>query len=94
MLESDNQLPFPNKEVAIVKGPYLVRSIRRDGDTLGIRSELNATVPFKVISSSEVEKVTWSGAAVDAKRTDQGTLVGFLEFNSPEPQLPGLAKLE
>ncbi|KAI1789917.1 glycoside hydrolase superfamily, partial [Ganoderma leucocontextum] len=73
---------FGTNTTVLVGGPHLVRNATlsrdKDGTTLALRGDLNASVPLTVIAPPSVRAVSWNGKPVTVQSDGRGVLSGRL----------------
>lgn len=61
-----------------MQGPYLVRTVSLQGDTVSITGDWSNTTTLEVFAPSCVSRVNFNGANLHVKETSYGSLVGTL----------------
>lgn len=78
----------------LIKGGYLIRSIRICGSTLEITDDLNSTTSFEIIAPAASSKqVTFNGEPLTLATTCYGTLTSSKSASLPSIHLPDLESL-
>jgi Beta-galactosidase, domain 3 len=62
----------------VVQGPYLVRSVAIERDTLEISGDWANTTDLEVFAPSSVSQLVFNGQLVRTTRTSYGSLIGQL----------------
>jgi hypothetical protein len=65
-----------NFDPVLVHGPYLVRFVEIDGDTIHLTGDWSDETRVEVWAPKEVFKVTFNGKALEVKKSCYRTLVG------------------
>ncbi|KAJ5682963.1 hypothetical protein N7462_006128 [Penicillium macrosclerotiorum] len=67
--------PFvPETESVLIQGPYLVRGATLSGSKLAVTGDVVNATTLEVFAPKDVNKLTWNGKSVQAKRTGYGSL--------------------
>ncbi|KAJ5391927.1 hypothetical protein N7509_007417 [Penicillium cosmopolitanum] len=86
----------PSKDMVIVKGGNLIRSIWIEDQTIRVTGDINATTEIEVISAPmrNLKTIIFNENEVQTSRTKSGKLTATLEYNPPKIKIPSLANLD
>jgi hypothetical protein len=83
--------PFaPVDQSVLVQGPYLVRSVSKDGDVLALKGDILNTTAIEVFASKHVDKLSWNGQKLRTSRTKYGSLKATVAAFNGTIKLPAL----
>lgn len=85
----------PTKDMVIVKGGQLVRSIWIEDHAIRVTGDINATTEIEVISAPvrNLKAIIFNQDQLSVSRTKSGKLIGTVEYDPPEITIPSLAIL-
>lgn len=86
----------PFKDMVVVKGGHLIRSIRLDNQALQLTGDINATTDIEVISAPvrDLKTIVFNGENLETSRTKSGRLTANIKYDPPTLKIPSLSKLE
>ncbi|RAH41947.1 glycoside hydrolase family 35 protein [Aspergillus brunneoviolaceus CBS 621.78] len=64
----------PANETVLIQGPYLVRSVKEDGNTLEIKGDAVNATEIEVFASKKVKSLTWNGKQIKSTKSAHGSL--------------------
>ena len=80
-------------ERALIHGPYLVRSAKKDKSTVAFTGDIDETTDIQVVLPDEIKSITWNGEKVKLKKQNKhGIYTGTLEFKEPNVNYTDLTK--
>lgn len=82
----------PENSTVIVHGPYLVRSVAMDKDTIELTGDWSNATALEVFAPSAISSVKFNGEDVKVEKTTWGSLVGAL-YASKDDTVSILASL-
>lgn len=86
----------PENSTAIVHGPYLVRSVAMEKDTIELTGDWSNATALEVFAPSAISSVKFNGESVNVEKTTWGSLVGALDASKDDTVsiLASLPKLD
>jgi len=86
----------PSKKMVIVKGGYLMRTVKVTGDQIEIIGDVNTTTVIEIISAPvhNLNTISFNKEKLQTSRTKLGTLTATVGYNKPSLNIPNLAALE
>ncbi|KAJ5975564.1 hypothetical protein N7481_009271 [Penicillium waksmanii] len=86
----------PSKDMVILKGGHLIRSIWLEDQVIRVTGDINATTEIEVISSPvrNLKTIIFNENELRTSRTKSGKLTATLEYNPPKIKIPSLANLD
>ncbi|CAI6090445.1 unnamed protein product [Clonostachys chloroleuca] len=80
----------------ILKAGYLIRTAQKDGKSLSLVGDVNATTPIEIIGGAPagLEELKFNGRPLDFDQNPHGVVTATVEFSKPEFSLPCLSQLE
>lgn len=86
----------PSKDMVIVKGGQLIRSILLKDRTIQIQGDINATTEIEVISTpvQNLKAIIFNKNELRTSRTKSGKLTATLKYDPPNIKIPSLANLD
>ncbi|OAK98171.1 hypothetical protein IQ06DRAFT_327640 [Phaeosphaeriaceae sp. SRC1lsM3a] len=83
--------PFaPVDQSVLVQGPYLVRSVSLDGETISLTGDIVNTTHIEVFACASAKTLSWNGKEIETSRTAYGGLKASIEAFDGKIQLPSL----
>lgn len=72
----------PASSSVLIQGPYLVRNatLSKDGHTLSILGDTNATTTLNVFGPKSIEIIKWNGETLLWKKSATGAFSGTIGF--------------
>ncbi|CAO2651105.1 Nn.00g094020.m01.CDS01 [Neocucurbitaria sp. VM-36] len=84
--------PFaPVDQSVLVQGPYLVRSVTKEGSVLALKGDVANSTVIEVFSAKNAKTLSWNGKKLHTKRTPYGSLKATIAAFNSTIQLPSLA---
>lgn len=79
----------------ILKAGYLIRTAQKDGKTLSLVGDVNATTPIEIIGGapSDLQELTFNGESLDFEQSERGVVTATVGFEKPDFSLPCLSQL-
>lgn len=71
-------------------GPYLVRSVTSEGDTLKLKGDASNTTEIEVFASKKTNSIKWNGENIQFSKTAYGSFKGTIKSPHVSIVLPSL----
>lgn len=80
----------------ILKAGYLVRTAQKEGKTLSLVGDVNATTPIEIIGGAPdgLKELKFNGASLDFEQNHDGIVTATVDFLKPGFSLPCLSQLK
>ncbi|KAH7305960.1 beta-galactosidase [Stachybotrys elegans] len=79
----------------IMKAGYLIRSVQRDGGTINLVGDVNATTPIEIIGGAPLglTTLTFNGEPLVFEQSPLGVVTATVGFQAPEVTLPPFSEM-
>ncbi|KAJ5082234.1 hypothetical protein N7532_011277 [Penicillium argentinense] len=86
----------PSKDVAVIKGGYLIRSVQITHNEIRLVGDVNTTTEIEVVSTptKNLNKIVFNGESLQTSRSKLGKLTATVAYKYPALKIPDLVNLE
>lgn len=80
----------PVDQSILVQGPYLVRSVSKQGNVVDLKGDISRATTIEVFASKNVKSLSWNGKKLQTKSTSYGSLKANIGPFNGSIRLPSL----